>query len=63
MEENRNYTIEDVLKITVDMLSRIKVPVGLIEEIAMPIDSAKNNLIECINAMNKSAEEEDVHNG
>jgi len=54
----KDLTIADVLKITIDLLGRIMVPVALKNEIAVPIDDARNNLIECIKAMEKPAEKE-----
>ena len=54
----KDLTIADVLKITIDLLGRIMVPVTLKNEIAVPIDDARNNLIECIKAMEKPAEKE-----
>lgn len=56
MEEN--LTVADALKITVDLLGRIKVPVGLMNDVSVPINDARNNLIECIKAMEKPAEKE-----
>lgn len=61
MEEN--LTVADVLKITIDLLGRIKVPVGLMTDISVPINDARNNLIECIKAMEKPAEKEDEPDG
>lgn len=53
---NGNMTILDVLKITIDLLSRIKVPVGLLHDVAIPIESARNNLLECIKVMQEPKE-------
>jgi len=62
MEEN--LTVADVLKITIDLLGRIKVPVGLMTDISVPINDARNNLIECIKAINKPViDEEETHDG
>ncbi len=63
MEDNGNMSISDALKITVDLLSRIKVPVGLLYDVAMPIESARNNLLECIKAMEKPTEKEVEQDG
>lgn len=56
MEEN--FTVADALRITIDLLGRIKVPVGLMTDISVPINDARNNLIECIKAMEKPVEKE-----
>lgn len=61
MEEN--LTIADVLKITIDLLGRIRIPVGLMNDISVPINDARNNLIECIKAMEKPAEKEAEQDG
>lgn len=58
MESNGIMTISDVLKVTIDLLGRIKVPVGLMNDVSVPINDARNNLIECIKAMEKPAEKE-----
>ena len=51
MEEKKNYTVKEVLQITVDRLGAILVPASLGEQIARPIYESINNLRECINAM------------
>lgn len=61
MEEN--LTVADVLKITIDLLGRIKVPVGLMNDVSVPINDARNNLIECIKAMEKPTEKEVEQDG
>lgn len=61
MEEN--LTVADVLKITIDLLGRIKVPVGLMNDVSVPINDARNNLIECIKVMEKPTEKEVEQDG
>ena len=50
MEESKKYTVEEVLQITIDILSRIMVPAVYAEQIGKPILLAIGNLKECAKA-------------
>ena len=54
--ENR-MTIEDVLRVTAEMLEEIQVPVKWTRQIGEPISSAAENLRECLKAIAKDREE------
>ena len=54
MEEKKNYTVKEVLKITVDRLGAILVPASLGEQITRPIYESINNLRECIAALEQA---------
>ena len=56
-ETERQYTVEEVLEMTVRKLYAISVPVELIEPVGMPISMAIGNLKSCLEAMNKGKEE------
>ena len=49
-------TIEDVLKITIDSLSRIEVPVSLAEKVGVEIARNVENLRQCVIAIEQSKE-------
>lgn len=55
-ETERQYTIEEVLEMTIRQLYEVRVPVELIEPIGMPISMAIGNLKSCLEAMNKGKE-------
>lgn len=46
--ESRTMTAEEVVKITINGLSRIQVPAALIQQIGIPIANAINNLNLCM---------------
>lgn len=50
------YTVEEVLKITIEQLRVITVPVEEIESIGFPVKRAIQNLTECIRAMEMAKE-------
>ncbi len=50
-------TIEDVLKITIDSLSRIEVPVSMAEKVGVEIARNVENLRQCVIAIGQSREE------
>ena len=45
-------TIKEVLELVIDDLSKINVPVGLMEQIGLPINHSIGNLKACIEAIN-----------
>lgn len=53
--ENK-ITIEKALEITADILRNISVPVGLTQQISVPVSNALRNLEECIAAIRADAE-------
>lgn len=58
-------TIEDVLKIVIDSLSRIEIPVSLAEKVGVEIARNVENLRQCVIAIGQSREErqEDAEDG
>lgn len=48
-------TLEEVLKMVVNNLSGINVPVALMKQIATPITQAIENINACLDAMNRDA--------
>lgn len=46
-------TIKEVIAADIDILGDIKVPVELMEEVGMPISIARNNLVECMKAIER----------
>ena len=51
-------TVEEVLRETQKVLREINVPVGLIDQIAAPINGAINNLQLCLDAFEKQKQDE-----
>jgi hypothetical protein len=50
-------TVEDVLKLTVEQLRAIAVPIEQAESIGLPVMHAVRNLNECLRAMEAAKEE------
>ena len=50
-------TLKQVLQETVQILNGISVPVGLTQQISVPIMAATGNLNECVNAIGEPAAE------
>ena len=46
-------TLKEVLQITADQLGNILVPAALIEQIGNPIAAARQNLLECLAAIER----------
>ena len=46
-------TLKEVLQITADILGNIQVPAVLTEQVAIPISNARNNLMECLAAIDR----------
>lgn len=65
--EQKNVTVRDALYETLQILTNLKVPVGLIDEIGVPIKTASNNVAACINALDaitaKAKEEAEKNDG
>lgn len=55
MEEK--ITVEQALEMTMKQLGAISIPVGLIEQIGIPINKAIHNIGACLEAMQKNAQE------
>ena len=57
---DRQHTVEEVLRITVDMLKGIEIPVELCERVGIPIARGIMNIQNCITAIEngKKAQEE-----
>ena len=49
-------SIEEVLRATVMILKSINVPVGLAEQIAIPLMHAANNIDQCISVLSKDGD-------
>lgn len=59
METNgmqKEMTVEEILKVTINNLSAIQVPVGLIQQIAVPIDGNIRNLVLCLQKLEQKNE-------
>lgn len=46
-------TIKEVLELVIDDLSKINVPVGLMEQIGLPINQSIGNLKACVEAISR----------
>ena len=55
MEEKKNYTPEEVIIITINLLGQINVPAMLAQQIAVPISQSINNLQIALEIMKNSA--------
>lgn len=55
MEEKKNYTPEEVINITINLLGQINVPAMLAQQIAVPISQSINNLQIALEIMKNSA--------
>lgn len=54
MNENKEITIEQLLRITAQQLNGIAVPVAQMDAIGFPIKQAVNNINICLNAFEKA---------
>lgn len=54
MAEQKQFTVEEVLRMTVNMLGGILVPASLSEQIARPIFESIRNIQLCINTFEKA---------
>lgn len=62
--EEKSYTKEEVIDITINLLGQINVPVDLAQQIAIPISNAQNNLRVVLKMIEKEQElEEKKRNG
>lgn len=62
--EEKSYTKEEVIDITINLLGQINVPVDLAQQIAIPISNAQNNLRVVLKMIEKEHElEEKKRNG
>lgn len=48
--------VRDVLEVTNRMLERVQVPVGMINQVGIPIRDAVHNIRMCIDAIDREAE-------
>lgn len=48
--------VRDVLEVTNRMLERVQVPVGMINQVGIPIRDAVHNIQMCIDAIDREAE-------
>ena len=55
--EEKKYTIQEVLEITIRNLGSIQVPVGLMQTIGVPITQCIGNLRECVITLAKNGQE------
>ena len=58
-QKNQVYSVKDVLGMTVNRLMNIQVPVGMIENIGLPIADAINALHTCIQALQDDSTKQD----
>ena len=56
--ETKQMTVLEVLEITVRDLGGINIPVGMIQQVGMPIGQAIGNLNECIRALREAEQAE-----
>lgn len=57
--EEKSYTKEEVIDITINLLGQINVPVDLNQQIATPISNAQNNLRVVLKMIEKEHELEE----
>lgn len=57
MNENKEITIEQLLRITAQQLNGIAVPIAQMDTIGLPIRQAINNLNICLNAFEKAEQQ------
>lgn len=58
-QKNQVYSVKEVLGMTVNRLMNIQVPVGLIENIGLPIADAIDALHTCIQALHDDSTKQD----
>ena len=51
-------TIEQAIRMTVNMLNGIQVPVSMAKQIGVPVQNAIENLEACLNALDKAKEKQ-----
>ena len=56
--EEKQLTISDVISMTADILSKIEVPVALVEKIGIPLAGCIGNLRKCEAVLMKAQNEE-----
>jgi len=61
--EEKKYTPEEIIDITINNLSNISVPAALTEQISIPIIQNIGNLRKALEIMTKPAEEEPIELG
>ena len=54
--EDRSYTKEEIINITINLLGQIKVPAEYARQIALPIQDAQNNLLVVLEMIQKEQE-------
>lgn len=54
--EDRSYTKEEIINITINLLGQIKVPAEEARQIALPIQDAQNNLRVALEMIGKEQE-------
>lgn len=62
MEQNMNkqYTVKEVIEIVIDTLNNISVPIGLSNQIAVPICNAVGYLQQCVEVFNREEMEQQI---
>lgn len=56
-------TIEEVLKITINGLKEIEIPVTMVEKIGIPVARAMQNLEQCVIAIERDSKTEESEDG
>lgn len=56
MEQEQNYTVEQVIGFTIDMLKGINVPMAHFESVGVPIARSISNLEVCMRSMQQANE-------
>lgn len=54
MEQTRQITVIEALKVTADMLRKVEIPIGMTETVAIPIARSVSNIDQCIMALEES---------
>lgn len=57
--EQKDYTVEEVINITINLLGQINVPAMLAQQIAVPISQSINNLQIALGIMKNGAAKQD----
>lgn len=56
MEQQRKFSVEEILILTIRDLENISCPIGLVDAIGAPVNQATKNLKACVEAIRRDAE-------
>lgn len=60
IQENKKYTVKEVVNLAIDTLNGINVPIGLSQQIAVPICNAVGYLQQCVEVFNREEMEQQI---